>query len=177
MKRLLFLTAALLLVAGLAHAQSGTTAPTGQVQVVVAAEAGLTINTATANLTSPGTNFSPYIGTTGFTYFIRTSLSSGTGTITLKVTTDFSPTGGPSVASSGTTGDTLTYANTIAPPGTAESVQTASTGISTAVATFGANARSAKIGNSGSIAWTLINDPQYQTDTYTATITFTISAS
>ena len=67
----------LLLVASLAHAQSGTTNPTNNVNLTVAAEAGLTI-AGDANLTSVGTNFSNYTGTTNFTYFIRTGAASGT---------------------------------------------------------------------------------------------------
>jgi hypothetical protein len=44
------------------------------------------------------------------------------------------------------------------------------------VATFGAGASSAVAGNSGSVAWTLTNDPLYHTGAYSATVTFTISA-
>jgi hypothetical protein len=44
------------------------------------------------------------------------------------------------------------------------------------VVTFGADAKSAMAGNSGSVDWTLTNDPQYSTGTFTATVTFTISA-
>jgi hypothetical protein len=44
------------------------------------------------------------------------------------------------------------------------------------VGTFGAAAHSAVAGNSGSVAWTLTDDPAYGTGTYAATVTFTISA-
>src|SRR5712691_6432704 len=143
---------ALLLVASLAHAQSGTTNPTNNVNLTVAAEAGLTM-AGDANLTSVGTNFSNYTGTTNFTYFIRTGAASGSGSINLKVTTDFGPAGGPSVTTPPTGGDALTYLNTVSAPGSAVAgSQTALTTSTTGVATFGADAHSTKAGNSGSLA-------------------------
>jgi hypothetical protein len=50
-------------------------------------------------------------------------------------------------------------------------------GAETNVATFGSNARSAQAGDGGSVTWTLTNDPQYRVNNYSATATFTISAS
>jgi hypothetical protein len=44
------------------------------------------------------------------------------------------------------------------------------------VVTFGAAARSSAAGDTGSVSWSLTNDPKYATGTYTATVTFTISA-
>jgi hypothetical protein len=48
------------------------------------------------------------------------------------------------------------------------------------VVTFGADAHStggASASDAGSVTWSLTNDPVYKTGTYTATATFTISAS
>src|SRR5207245_9521251 len=108
---------------------------------------------------------------------MRTNKVGGSGTITLQVTSDFSPANGPSVGTPPTAGDTLAYTCTVAAPGTpcAGSV-TSSTASATSVATFGANAHSASIGNSASVAWTLSDDPLYETGSYSATATFTISA-
>jgi hypothetical protein len=112
------------------------------------------------------------------TYFIRTSPTSGSGSIVLQVTTDFSPTGGPSVASPPTTGDALTYNCTVSSPGTAcTGPLTAKTTSTTNVGTFGADAHSTFAGNSASVAWTLTNDPLYKVGTYSATVTFTVNAS
>ncbi len=153
-------------------ATTGTTT----VSVTVGAEAAIRIDTSTTTLTTAATTFAAYTGTTSLTYKIRTTQSTGTGAITSRVTTDFAPTGGPSVATPPTAGDLLQYTCTIASPGTACSgTQTASTSADTSVATFGADARSALAGNSGSVAWTLTNDPVYKTGTYTATVTFTMS--
>jgi hypothetical protein len=156
-----------------AFGSTGTT----DVTLTVAAEAAIQVDTATTALTNAGT-FTDYTGTTNLTYKIRTGKTTGTGAITLQVTSDFSPAGGPSVTTPPTAGDALGYTCTVSSPGTACSgSQTSATTSSTSVATFGANARSAKTGNSGSIDWTLSNDPSYQTGSYSSTVTFTISAS
>ena len=163
------------LCAGLLQAQF---APTGTttISVSVGTEATLRVDTPTTTLTAGGT-FAAFTGTTNLTYKIRTSQSTGSGTITARVTTDFSPSGGPSVASPPTAGDLLQYTCTVSSPGTACSgAQTASTSADTSVATFGADATSVSAGNSGSVAWTLTNDPVYKTGTYTAVVTFTIAA-
>jgi hypothetical protein len=179
MKKLLLLPLALFLMSPLGYAQGlGTTTVTNQVSVTVGAEAALTIGGAATTLTSTGTNFSDYTGTTPFTYFIRTSNTTGSGFIKIQVTTDFAPTGGPSVGTPPTAGDTLSYTCTVSAPGTACSgSQVSSTTSQTSVATFGTNAHSAKAGNGASVAWTLSNDPLYVTGTYTAVVTYTISAS
>jgi hypothetical protein len=176
-KKLLLSALGLLLTASLAHAQLGTTTGTTTVSVAVAAEAALTAITGTSTLASTGTNFSTYTGTTNLTYFIRTTPSTGSGSIVLKVTTDFAPTGGPSVGTPPTTGDALTYNCTVSTPGTAcTGPLTAKTSATTSVATFAADAHSTFAGNSASVSWSLTNDPLYKVGTYTATVTFTISA-
>ncbi len=153
--------------------------PTGttSLQVNVGSEAGIRIDTATTNLTSPG-SFTDYTGTTNFTYKIRTTTLGGAGSITLQITADFAPAGGPSVAAPPDATDTLTYTCTLIAPGTAcAGSQTASTAAQTGVATFGADAHSTKLGNGpNSVGWALSNDPLYQTGAYSATATFTISA-
>lgn len=147
-----------------------------KVNVAVAAEAGLTVPS-DATLTS-GSLFANYTGNSTFTYYIRTTEIGGTGNIQLKVSADFAPAGGPSVLGSVTSGDTLTYVSAPVSPATAPPLQTASTTTGTAVASFGAAAHSTKTtGNSGNtVAWTLINDPSYAVNTYSATVTWTISA-
>jgi hypothetical protein len=148
--------------------------------VIVGAEAALNITNGSTPLTSAGTNFTNYTGSTGLTYFVRTTLSGGSGSITLKVTTDFSPANGPSVGSPPSTGDKLAYTCFLYGVGTACSgSQTSSTTASTNVATFGADAHTATFpgGDTATTTWTLTNDPKYKTGSYSATVTFTISAS
>jgi hypothetical protein len=177
MKKTLTFAAVMLLAASLAHAQLGTTSPTNTLSVTVAPEGALFITSgATTTLASGSTNFANYTGSTAMKYFIRTTESTGAGTIVVKVTTDFGPAGGPSVTTPPTAGDALSYTCTVAAPGTACTGSiTASTASTTSVATFGAGAHSALAGNNASLAWTLTDDPTYKVNTYTATVTFTIS--
>ena len=158
-----------------AHAQFASTGTT-TLQLNVGSEAAIQINTATTTLATSGSTFSnPYTGTTSFTYKIRTTKVGGTGNVTTQVTADFTGAGGPSVASPPTAGDALTYTCTVAAPASACSgSQTASTTVAQPVASFGADAHAT--GNAGSVAWSLTNDPVYQTGAYSATVTFTISA-
>ncbi|MGO4882523.1 MAG: hypothetical protein ACLP59_17070 [Bryobacteraceae bacterium] len=165
----------LLALAGLAQAQStGTTT----LSVVVGPEAALTVTNGTTSLATTSTTFgNPFTGTTTLTYFIRTTKTSGSGTLTLKITTDFAGAGGPSVGTPPSSGDLLTYTCTVSTPGTAcTGSQTASISAATAFGTWGPGANSVKAGNSASVAWSLTDDPAYATGTYTATATFTIGA-
>src|ERR1035438_2308780 len=86
-------TCLMLALAGMAQAQLTTS-----LSVVVGAEASLTVNTGTTSLTTASTSFAnPFTGTTSLTYLIRTTKAGGSGTITVKITSDFAGTGGPSV--------------------------------------------------------------------------------
>lgn len=181
MKKTLLLAVVLLLTAALAYAQAGTGTTT--VSVIVAAEAALTVTTGTTTLTTTG-YFANYTGTTNLTYYIRTTQSTGSGNIQLQVTTDFPcASGGPCVATPPSTGDALKYTCTVANPGNNGTATActgsvaASTTAQTSVGSFGADNRSLNTGNSGSVVWGLTDDPKYKTGTYTATVTFTISAS
>jgi len=161
-----------------AQAQSGTPTGTTTVSVTIGPQAGLTITNSSTSLTAGGSNFSLFSGTTALNYFVRTNATGGSGSITMKVTSDFSPTGGPSVASPLSPADALTYTCTVASPGTACSgTQTASTSSQTILATFGADAHTSTGGSTASANWSLANDAKYKTGTYTSTVTFTISAS
>ncbi|MGD1155573.1 MAG: hypothetical protein ABSA41_07060 [Terriglobia bacterium] len=177
LKTLPLLALILLFTASVGHAQGSATGPTS-VSVTVGPEASLTVTSPTA-LATTGTVFNNYTGTTTVTYLIRTTQSGGTGSITLKVTSDFSPaTGGPSVTTPPTAGDALKYTCSGAAPATACSgSQTPSTSTTTPVATFGADAHTTSAsGSTVTTSWTLTNDPVYKTGTYSATVTFTISA-
>jgi hypothetical protein len=175
-KAILFTLCAVALTAMSASAQFAGTGTT-TLSVAVGPEAAIQINTATTNLTTSGTTFAnPFTGTTNFAYKVRTTKAGGSGTVTLKVTADFGPAGGPSVGTPPTAGDALTYTCTAASGTACSGAQTAATASSTGVITFGADARSASAGDAGSVSWSLTNDPQYSTGTYTATVTFTISA-
>ena len=133
---------------------------------------------ATATLSKSLTSFQPFTATVPVNYQVRTT-PTGSGAITLQVASDFSPTGGPTAASGA-----LSYVCSGANLGTACSgTQTASTTTSTPVLTVPASACTGGGGscssqnpNSMSLTFTLIDSPVYPTGTYSANITFTISA-
>ena len=151
-------------------------ANTTTVSVTVGAEGALTIPAATT-LIGAG-SFANYIGSTAFNYMIRTAT---TGSVVLEVTADF-PCGinGPCVHTPPTVGDALTYtctASGTSTPTACASSMTASTIATSSVLTVGANKYSAASpGDTGTVNWTLTNDPKYPVGTYSATVTFTISA-
>src|SRR5438128_552820 len=88
------LALAILSAAPVVYAQATATG-----SVTIGAEAGLTIP-ATPVFSATGGPFGTYTGLTNLTYFIRTSQSAGSGSIQMKVTTDFTPAGGPAVSAS-----------------------------------------------------------------------------
>jgi hypothetical protein len=185
MKKVLVLTTLALLLATPAMFGQGSPTANASLSVTVGAEAGISV-VSTPAFTETGT-FTDYTGTTTFTYWIRTgSGATSGGTITVYISTDFSTggtNGGPSVQHPPNVGDTLTYTTTMTAPveGSATAVNgTAAYGSASAtnVATFAKSTSSAKAGTTGNtVAWTLVDDPVYPAGTYTATATFTISAS
>jgi hypothetical protein len=136
--------------------------------VTVGPEATFTAVDATSTLSKADTTFSGFGATTNFTYTIRTSQSTGTGSITVLVTSF--GTGGPAVSD-------LAYTCTSPTSGTACGSSTAaSTSVASSVVSFGADAHSADTGDSGTAVWTLADRTGIKTGTYSSTATFTISA-
>lgn len=131
-----------------------------------------------ASLTTGFNQFTPFQGNVPVSYWLRTTPTGG-GNLTIKVTSDFSPAGGPSAAAGG-----LTYSCGAATIGTpCSGSQTASTTVQTPVLTLpasactgGGGACSAQIPNSVTVSFTLADDPAYTTGTYSAKVTFVISA-
>ena len=179
MKKMFAMVAMCVLCLGsMAHAQfaaSGTTT----LNLTVGPEAAIQVNTAATALSTSTAFANNYTGTTSFSYKVRTTKVGGTGTITALVTSDFSAGGGgnPSVANPPVAGDALTFTCATTGVGSAcSSALTASTSSAQTVIGFGANIHSSAAGDSGSVAWSLPNDPVYPTGSYSATVTFTISA-
>ena len=168
MKRLTITLLVALSMAASAVAQStGTTT----LSVTVGAAAQITVSTSNTSLTSSGTVFQPYTGTTTFSYKIRTSTSGGAGSVTVQITSEFSPTTGPDAD------DDLSFTCGGTGAGTkCSGSQDASTSTAKNAITFGADAHSANSGDTGTLSWRLQNQPQYETGSYSATATFTISA-
>jgi hypothetical protein len=167
----------LLLALGPVPAGGGTGTATETLNAALSPVGSVT-TPATATLSKTTTTFLPFTGSLAVSYLIRTT-PTGTGTIALEVSSDFTPTGGPTVASGA-----LTYTCSGATLGTpCSGTQTASTTTSTPVLTVPASSCtgggvpcSSQSPNSVSLSFTLVDSPVYPTGTYTANVTFTISA-
>jgi len=133
---------------------------------------------ASATLAPNITAFQPFSGNVSLSYQARTTPAGG-GSIGLSMSSDFAPAGGPSIASGA-----LTYTCSGASLGSACSgTQTVSTTAQTPVLTLPASACTGGGGacsnpnpNSVNLTFTLTDSPAYPTGTYSAKITFVISA-
>jgi hypothetical protein len=133
---------------------------------------------ATLNLASSGTIFGSFSGTLVLSNRVRTT-SAGAATITVQGTTDFSPAAGPSIASGA-----LTYSCSGASLGTAcsgtqtvsLSAQTPVLSVGGGVCTGGGGTCSSTDPNSVSVNLVLADNPVFHTGTYSAQVTFVISA-
>jgi len=179
---LMALTALLLAPTGL---QAATLTTTQTLTADISPEGGLFSFPNTVTLANAGTTLSNFTGSLSIQYRERTTQSTGGGSITVKATADFTPSGGPSIASPLSTGDALNYTCSGATLGTnCSGSQTVSTSTATNVVTFsasectgGGGSCSSSSPNTVTVNFTLTDDPKYPTGSYSATLTFTISAS
>jgi len=166
------------------RSQAATATTTQTLQAVISPEGGLFSFPNSVTLAKTGTTFTNYTGTLSVQYCARTTQSTGGGSITVKATADFGPTHGPSISSPPSTGDALTYTCSGASLGTnCSGTQTVSMQASTSVVTLaasectgGGGSCSSSNPNTVSVSFTLTDDPKYYTNNYSATLTFTISA-
>src|ERR1700688_3575294 len=77
-------------------------------QATIVPLSGLITQTSSVALTRSGA-FGAFSGTMTLSYWARTTQGAGQGAITTQATTDFTPTGGPSIATPPSPGDTFTY--------------------------------------------------------------------
>jgi hypothetical protein len=165
--------------------QAQTTTQT--LQANIAPLGGLFTISSSVTFTKVGTVFNSYTGgPVNIQYRIRTTQATGSGTITMKVTSDFAPANGPSVANPPTAGDKLTYTCSGATLGTnCTGAITASTTTATSVVAIPASSCTGSSPcspatpdpNTVNVNFTLTNDPKYKVNSYSATVTWTISAS
>jgi hypothetical protein len=146
---------------------------------------GLFMQASPLALTKANTTFNNFTGTITLSYRARTRQGTGQGTITVKATSDFTPAGGPSISNPLSAADKFTYTCSGATLGVSCSgVQTVSTTTSTNVVSLGASACtgggapcSTANPNSANVTFILTDDSKYKTGSYSATLTWTISAS
>jgi len=183
MRKLLpLVTLGVLLASSLAYGGTVTASDTATLSVTVGNEATIVVDPGSKTTTfTTSTAFTDYTATTNYHFQVRTTQGTGSGYISLAVTTDFSPAGGPS-AYAPVNGDTLKVTASTASAGSAVVPANQVNATAQNIVTFGANAHGGlpgavgTNGATGQVSWNLTNDPAYQTGTYTATATFTISA-
>jgi len=182
---LVFFVALVFFLRGPAPLQAATLTTTETLQAAITPLGGLFTVPSSMTLAQSGTAFAPFTGSVSIQYRARTTQSTGGGNITLKATADFSPAGGPSIASPPTAGDVLQYTCSGATLGTGCSgLQTVKTTAATNVVTLapsecsgGGSPCSSADPNTVTLNFGLTNDPKYKTaSSYSATLTFTISA-
>jgi len=138
-------------------------------------------------LSKVGTVFTSYTGSLTVEYKVRTS-STGSGSITVYASTDFPcASGGPCIGTPPSAGDALTYTCSGATLGSncsgTQTVTTSAAGatsVVTAVPTLACTGSGSPCSsanpNTVAVNFTLTDDPKYKTGSYSATLTFTISA-
>jgi hypothetical protein len=173
---------ALLLAPAGSHAQNATTQT---LEATIVPLGALFTVSSPLVLTKTDATFNGFTGTMTLSYRARTSQGTGQGTITVKATADFMPAGGPSIVHPPSPGDKFTYTCSGASLGNSCSgIQTVSTTAATNVVSIGASACtgggapcSMANPNTASVTFALTDDPAYRTGSYSATLTWTISAS
>lgn len=135
-------------------------------------------------LSHVGTTFSAFTGVASLNYRARTTASSGSGTITVKASTDFPcASGGPCIATPPSAGDALTYTCTGATLGANCSGHLTVSAAATNVITIGAGVCTGAGSpcnnaspNTVNVNFSLTDDPKYKTGSFSAVLTWTISA-
>ena len=158
------------------NATGGTGSATQALNVTLTPVAELSVP-ATLTLTAGASPFAPFTGSLAVSYRARTT-STGGGTLTLEVSSDFSPAGGPSAAASN-----LTFTCASGLGTNCSGTQTASTTVQTTVVTLPASACtggggscSASNPDTVNVNFSLTDSPAYSTGTYTAQVILRISA-
>ena len=143
---------------------------TTTLSVTVTSAATISIGNSSTALTASST-WGDYTGTTTGTVLMRTSSSGGSGSVTVEITSAFAS-GGPPVSD-------LTYTCSVDEDSEATACSgpvTASDSSGTSVLSMGADGHTADSGDTFSVDWNLKNLPSYTPGSYSATATFTVSA-
>lgn len=129
-------------------------------------------------LTNTGALFTPYTGSLTVSYRMR-STAAGTGNITVQAGSDFTPAGGPSIAGgvlSYTCGGASLGAGCSGSSTVSTTGQTGVVTVSGASCTGGGGACSSVDPNTVQVNFSLQNSSNYTSGTFSASLTFNISA-
>jgi hypothetical protein len=166
------------LLPGGVHSLQGATATGSQtLNVTLGPKAKLSVVQSSVSLTHTGQIFANFTGTLTIQYKIRTTISTGSSSVTVIAASAFTPATGPSIAA----GD-LTFTCSAASVGTACSgIQTISTSSQTNVVTVGSGACTGTgcagaDPNSVTLNLNLVDSPVFKIGTYSTSLTFTSSA-
>jgi hypothetical protein len=154
-----------------------TASGTQTLNVSVGAIGKLSAVQSSVSLTHAGSVFANFTGAVTLQYKVRTTLSTGSSSLTAKAASEFTPATGPQIANSD-----LTYTCSGATLGAACSgTQTVSTSSQTNIVTVGSGACTGTgcagaDPNSVTVNVNLIDSPVFKTGSYSTSLTFSISA-
>lgn len=129
------------------------------------------------SLTHTGVTFGNFTGTVTIQYMVRTTISTGSSSLTVNAASEFTPTNGPRIANAD-----LTYTCSGATLGAACSgTQTVSTSSQNGVVTVGSGACTGSgcpgaDPNSVTVNVNVVDSPVFKTGSYSTNLTFSISA-
>ena len=174
MRRLIILLAGGAILAAPAFCDTSATGDTS-VTLNVGPEASITITDSTSVLSKDASGiWGAYTGNTNFSYKLRTTESTGSGTLLMKFAGALTNSGSDTIALTNLKYTCTSMGSAATKCGGGGAVTTSSSA-STGVATFGAGKHLDN--ENGEVNWTLSgNSPSWKTSDYSAITTFTIAA-
>jgi len=158
-------------------ALAATATGTQSLSINIGALGKVAVVQSSVSLAHTGSIFTSFTGAVTVQYEVRTALSTGSSSLTLKAASEFSPTNGPKIGNAD-----LTYTCSGATVGSGCSgTQTVSTASQTSVVTVGSGACTGSgcagsSPNSVTVNLNLVDSPLFKTGSYSTNLTFTISA-
>jgi hypothetical protein len=156
---------------------SATGTGTQSLSVNIGALAKVAVVQSSVSLAHTGSIFASFTGTVTVQYEVRTALSTGSSSLTVRAASEFSPANGPKIGNAD-----LTYTCSGATVGAGCSgTQTVSVTSQTGVVTVGSGACTGagcagSSPNSVTVNLNLADSPTFKTGSYSVTLTFTSSA-
>jgi hypothetical protein len=153
--------------------QAATATSTTTVSITVAADAKISVCGATTTLSTAGA-FADYLGNCLITYSIRTTKVGGSGSIVLEATTNWVAGGGGSGPVIPADSFTFTTSGNTGPGTSNNGSINAVLAQQNVITAIGANAHANNASFTSS--FDLVNNPSWETDTYTVPIRYTLTS-